>query len=293
VPPAPQRDLRELTRYRTSLVEERSRIINRLQKTLEDANLKLASVASDLMGRSARDMLAALLAGEVDPSILAQLARGRMRAKRDLLEQALQGLLKPHHRFLLSEQLADIDALDEAIERMSAEIAERLRPYEAQLRRLETIPGIKRRLAEVILAEIGQDMHHFPSARHLASWAGMCPGNNESAGKRLSGRTRKGSPWLRSALVEAAHAAIHCKDSYLSAHYQRLAIRRGGKKATIAVSHTLLVIIYQLLSQDKDYEELGGNYFDEWDQQAVKTRLVRRLEKLGYQVKLEPTSPAI
>ena len=255
VPPAPQRDLRELTRYRKSLVEERSRIINRLQKTLEDANLKLASVASDLMGRSARDMLAALLAGEVDPSILAQLARGRMRAKRDLLEQALQGLLKPHHRFLLSEQLADIDALDEAIERMSAEIAERLHPYEAQLRRLETIPGIKRRLAEVILAEIGQDMHRFPSARHLASWAGMCPGNNESAGKRLSGRTRKGSPWLRSALVEAAHAAIHCKDSYLSAQYQRLAIRRGGKKATIAVSHTLLVIIYQLLSQDKDYLE--------------------------------------
>jgi transposase len=293
VPPAPQRDLRELTRYRTSLVEERSRIINRLQKTLEDANLKLASVASDLMGRSARDMLAALLAGEADPNVLAQLARGRMRAKRDLLEQALQGLLKPHQRFLLSEQLADIDALDEAIERMSTEIAQRLRPHEALLQRLETIPGIKRRLAEVILAEIGPDRSRFPSARHLASWAGMCPGNNESAGKRLSGRTRKGSPWLRSALVEAAHAAIHCKDSYLAAQYQRLALRRGGKKATIAVGHTLLVIIYQLLSQDTDYEELGGNYFDEWDRQAVQKRLVRRLEKLGYAVKLEPTSPAI
>ncbi len=293
VPPAPQRELRELTRYRTRLVEERSRIINRLQKTLEDANLKLASVASDLMGRSARDMLAALLAGEVDPSVLAQLARGRMRAKRDLLEQALQGLLKPYHRFLLSEQLADIDALDEAIEHMSAEIAQRLRPYEALLQRLETIPGIKRRLAEVILAEIGPDMSRFPSARHLASWAGMCPGNNESAGKRLSGKTRKGSPWLRSALVEAAHAAIHCKDSYLAAQYQRLVIRRGGKKATIAVGHTLLVIIYQLLSQDKDYEELGGNYFDEWDRQAVQKRLARRLEKLGYQVTLEPTSPAM
>ena len=168
VPPAPQRELRELTRYRTRLVEERSRIINRLQKTLEDANLKLASVARDLMGRSARDMLAALLAGEADPSVLAQLARGRMRAKRDLLEQALQGLLKPHHRFLLSEQLADIDALDEAIEHMSAEIAQRLRPYEALLRRPETIPGIKRRLAEVILAEIGLDMSRFRKSRGIS-----------------------------------------------------------------------------------------------------------------------------
>jgi transposase len=292
VPPAPQREVRELTRYRISLTEERSRLINRLQKTLEDANIKLASVASDVMGRSARDMLTALLAGEADPALLAELARGRMRAKRDLLAQALQGDLKSHHRFLIAEQLADIDALDEAIGHMSLEIAERLRPYEHQLRRLETIPGIKRRLAEVILAEIGPDMSRFPDARHLASWAGMCPGNNESGGKRLSGRTRKGSPWLRSALVEAAHAAIHCKDSYLSAQYQRLVIRRGGKKATIAVGHTLLVIIYHILSEDKDYEELGGNYFDEWDRQAVQKRLVRRLEKLGYEVKLEPTSPA-
>jgi transposase len=292
VPPAWQREVRELTRYRISLSEERSRLINRLQKTLEDANIKLASVASDVMGRSARDMLTALLAGEVDPSVLAELARGRMRSKRDLLSQALQGQVQSHHRFLIGEQLADIDALDEAIERMSSEITERLRPYECQIQRLSTIPGIKRRLAEVILAEIGPDMSRFPSARHLASWAGMCPGNNESGGKRLSGKTRKGSPWLRSALVEAAHAAIHATDSYLSAQYQRLVIRRGGKKATIAVGHTLLVIIYHLLSEDKDYEELGGKYFDEWDRQAVQKRLVHRLEKLGYQVKLEPTSPA-
>ncbi|MBO0789500.1 MAG: IS110 family transposase [Ktedonobacteraceae bacterium] len=173
---------------------------------------------------------------------------------------------------------------------MSTEVAEHLRPYEQQIQRLSTIPGIKRRLAEVILAEIGPDTSRFPSARHLASWAGMCPGNNESGGKRLSGRTRKGSPWLRSALVEAAHAAMHTKECYLSAHYQRLALRRGGKKATIAVGHTLLVVIYHLLSEEQDYQELGGNYFDEWDRQAVQKRLVRCLEKLGYQVKLEPTT---
>jgi transposase len=259
---------------------------------LEDTNIKLASVASDMMGKSARDMLTALLAGEVDPVVLADLARGRMRSKRDLLAQALQGQLKPHHRFLLSEQLADIDGIDEALERMSTEIAQHLRPYEQQIQRLSTIPGIKSRLAEVILAEIGPDLSRFPSARHLASWAGMCPGNRESAGKRLSGKTRKGGLWLRSALVEAAHAAIHANDCYLSAQYQRLAIRRGGKKATIAVGHTMLVIIYHVLLEDKNYQELGGHYFDEWDQQAVQKRLVRRLEKLGYEVRLEPTTPA-
>ena len=177
-----------------SLGEERSRLINRLQKTLEDANIKLASVASDVMGRSARDMLSALLAGEVDPAVLAELARGRMRSKRELLTHALQGQLKPHHRVLLSEQLADIDAVEEAIDRMSTEITARVRPYEGQIQRLSTIPGIKRRLAEVLLAEIGPDVSRFPDARHLASWAGLCPGNNESAGKRLSGRTRKGVP---------------------------------------------------------------------------------------------------
>src|SRR5256714_675092 len=290
--PAPwQREVRELTRYRTSLIEERCRTVNRLQKILEGANIKLASVASDVMGVSARSMLEALLQGEADPSTLAELARGRMRSKRDLLAQALQGRFTAHHRFLIQDQLAHIDSVDETIAHLSQEIAERLRPFEAQLKRLETIPGIKRRLAEVILAEIGADMRRFPSARHLASWAGMCPGNHESAGKRLSGRTRKGSPWLRTALVEAAHAAIHTKDCYLSAQYHRLVVRRGGKKATIAVGHTLLVIVYHVLAEEKDYKELGGNYFDEWDRQAVQKRLVRRLEKLGYEVTLTPAEP--
>ena len=215
-----------------------------------------------------------------------------MRAKREVLAQARPRYFKPHHRFLIAGQLAHIDALDGAIEHVSAEIAERLYPYEEQLRRLETIPGIKRRLAEVILAEIGPDMSRFPSAQHLASWAGMCPGNRQSAGKRLSGRTRKGSPYLRTALVEAAHAASHGKNCYLSAQYHRLVSRRGGKKATIALGHTLLVIVYHVLAEQQDYQELGGNYFDERDRQAVQKSLVHRLEQLGFEVSLTPTSPA-
>ena len=281
VPPAPQRELGELTRYRLRLGEERARLINRLQKTLEDANLKLASVVSDGMGTCASDLLTALLAGEGDPAVVAELARGRMRSKGELLSQALPGHLTPQHRFLLSEQLADMTAVHEAIARLSREIAVRVHPYEQQVQRLATIPGIKRRLAAVLLAEIGPDVRRFPDARHLASWAGLSPGNNASAGKRLSGRTRKGSPWLRSALGEAAHAAIHAKDCYLAAQYQPLVLRRGGKQATMAVAHTLLVRLYHLLAHDQDYHELGGNYFDELDRHAVHKRLVRRLERLG------------
>jgi transposase len=330
IPSAPQRDLRELTRYRVSLVQDRARAVNRLQKTLEDTNIKLGDVASDIMGKSARAMLEALLAGQSDPSRLADLARGRMKAKRAQLEEALVGTVKLHHRFLLTEELVLIDTLDEAIERVSREIEQRFDPppdpsegTESQasqvkqdqtvqpdadrvrveqpqdLQRLswkdavvllDSIPGINQRIAEGILAEIGIEMSRFPTAAHLASWAGMCPGSNESAGKRLSGKTRKGSPWLRHLLVEAAHAASHTKNTYLRALYHRLKARAGAKKALMAVGHAILVMIYRMLDRHIPYQELGGNYFDEHERQAVEKRLVRRLEKLGYQVSLQSAS---
>ncbi len=292
IPSAAQRQVRELTRTRTRLVQQRSQTINRLQKVLEDSNIKLASVVSDIMGMSAQAILKALLEGQTDPSLLADLAQGRLRAKREQLEHALVGSFQPHHRFLIQEHLTHIDYLDEAIARLSREIAEQLRPYERLLGLLDTIVGINRRLAEVVLAEIGTDVQRFATAKHLASWAGMCPGNDQSAGKRLSGRTRKGNRWLRTALMEAAHAAARTKNSYFSAQYRRLGSRRGKQKALVAVAHSILVIIYVVMSRQEDYRELGGNYFDERDRQAVEKRLVRRLEHLGYQVALHPNDPA-
>jgi transposase len=292
IPSPEQREWRELTRYRTSLVEERARQVNRLQKVLEDTNIKLSSVATDLTGKSARAMLEALVAGQTDPKLLAELARGRMRGKQALLEQALVGRVTAHHRFLLSQLLAHIDYLDEAIAQVSQEIAERMRPYDAKINRMDTIVGINRRTGEVLLAELGADLTRFPSDKHVASWTGLCPGNHESGGKRLSGATRKGNPAVRRVLVEAAHAAAHTKHTYLSAQYHRLARRLGKKKALIAVAHSLLVIVYHVLTEDQDYQELGGNYFDERDRQAVQRRLVQRLEQLGYRVTLETTGPA-
>ncbi|MDQ2903805.1 MAG: IS110 family transposase [Chloroflexota bacterium] len=319
IPPAAQRELRELTRYRTNLVEERARAVNRLQKTLEDTNIKLGDVATDIMGKSARAILEALLDGQTNPALLADLARGRLKAKRAQLEEALVGTLKPHHRFMLTEHLALIDTLDEAITRATHEIEIRMGPHDPEtggpgetqkeepqepkelpplnwdeaVRLLDSIPGINPRAAQGILAEIGTDMSRFPSARHLASWAGMCPGNHESGGKRLSGKTRKGSPWLRKLLVEAAHAAAHTKNTYVSAQYRRIASKRGAKIAMIAVGHSLLVTMYHMLCEHVPYTELGGNYFDEHDRQATEKRLVRRLEKLGYQVELQtPTQVA-
>jgi transposase len=292
VPDRAQRELRELTRYRTSLVQERAAEASRLQKTLEGANLKLGDVASNVLGRSARAMLEQLVAGQTDVGVLAQLARGRLRTKIPQLERALAGRVAPHQRFLLAQQLAHLDYLEEAIERVSAEVAERLRPVEAAVERLDTIPGVGRRTAEILLAEIGLDTGRFPTAGHLASWAGMCPGHDESAGKRRSGHTRRGSPWLRQALVEAAQAAGRTRGTYLSTQYHRLAARRGKKKAVIAVGHTILVTAYHLLARDQVYEELGPDFFERRDRAAIARRSVRRLEALGYRVTLEPLAPA-
>jgi transposase len=290
VPERPQRELRELGRYRTTLVQERSAEVSRLQKTLEGANIKLASVATDIMGKSGRQMLRALIEGSTDTCAMAQLAVGKLRAKIPQLERALRGCSGAHQRFLIAQQLAHIDFLEETIEQLSAEIAERMRPLEEALERLETIPGVGQPTAEAIMVEIGADMSRFPTAGQLASWAGMCPGNNQSGSKRRGGKTSKGDPWLRAALVEAAHAAGRTRNTYLSAQYRRLASRRGKKRAAVAVGHTILVIAYHLLERSCDYEELGGDYFDKRDRQFVERRLVRRLEGLGYKVSLDPVA---
>ena len=289
VPDRGQRELRQLTRYRTALIHERAAEANRLAKTLEGANLKLASVASNVVGASRRAILHELVAGRTDPVALADLAQGRLREKLPRLERALAGRFGPHQRFLVAQQLAHIEALDELIERVSAEIQERVRPFEDLLRRLDTIPGSGPQAAEVLVAEVGTDQSRFPTAAHLASWAGVCPGNPESAGKRRSGRTRKGSPWLRAVLVQAAHAAAKTKRTYLAAQDHRLAARRGAKRAAIAVAHTLLRIVWCLLGDPTaTYQDLGPQHFNQRDRYAVERRLVRRLEGLGYTVTLQP-----
>jgi transposase len=289
VPDRPARELRELTRYRSALVRERTAEINRLQKTLEGANIKLASVVSEVTGVSARAMLAELIAGSEDAAALAELAQGQLRRKIDALTQALTGRMSAHQRFMLAQHLARIDELEAHIAEVGVEIAERLRPFEAELAILDSIPGIGRWSAEVLLAEMGPDMRRFPTAGHLASWAGMCPGHHESAGKRRSGKTRKGSPWLRVTLTEAAYAAGRTRDTFLSARYRRLIGRIGKKKTAIAVGRTILELAHHLL--------LTGQLYD--DQQArtappaglsEEQRLVRRLERLGHRVVLHPVA---
>jgi len=287
VPARPQRELRELVRYRTGLVRQRAQVTNRIQKTLEGANVKLASVATNVIGVSGRAMLAGLARGETDPAALAQLARGRMQRKRLELEGALSGRMGPHQRFLLQEQLALVDSMDASIQRVNEEIARRLQPHTDVFERLDDIPGIGPRIIQIVLAEIGPDVRRFPTAAHLASWVGLCPGNHESAGHQRTGRTRKGNPWLRTALVEAAQVASRAKGSYLAAQFRRLAARRGVKRALVAVAHSLLVIIYSLLTRASTYADLGAGYFDERDRQHTTKRLVDRLQRLGYQVNLE------
>lgn len=287
VPDREQRELRELTRYRASLVRERTAEVNRLQKTLEGANIKLGSVATDIMGKSGREMLEQLVAGATEPAVLADLARGRLRAKIPALERALVGRFGAHQRFLVGQQLAHIDCLDEVIARLSAEIAERVRPFEDALTRLDEIPGVGRITAEVIVAELGTDMSRFPTDAHAASWAALCPGHHESAGKRASGKTRKGNRSLRVALVEAAHAAGRARNTYLSAQYHRLAARRGKKKAAVAVAHSILVIAYHLLQNGRSYKDLGPDFFDRRNQDVLERRLVKRLEQLGNKVTIE------
>jgi transposase len=288
IPPRQTREMRDLTRYRVSLTEECNRIANRIQKVLEDANLKLASVATDALGASGRAMLEAILAGERDAAKLAEMSKGLLRNKIPELKLALEGRVTEHHRFLLRELMDDLRHVESKIAAVESEIDRRNRPFEAEVARLCTIPGVSRVTAWGLLAEIGLNMDQFPSSAHLASWAGLCPGNFESAGKRLSGKTRKGSHTLRRCLCQAAWAISRQRNSYLAALYARLAARRGGKRAVIAVAHALLVIAFHMLKQKTTYQELGADYFDRLNQTRTTHALVRRLERLGHTVVLQP-----
>lgn len=285
--PRPQRELRELVRYRISLTRERADEANRIQKVLEGGNIKLGSVVSDILGKSSRAILTAIAAGTSTPEELAALAGHRLPATPEELVEALRGRLNEHQRMLLQMQLDHVRYLDQQIETLDAEVAKRLVPFGAQIRQLDTIPGVNERTAENIVAVIGTDMTRFPNADHLVSWGGMCPGSNESAGKRRQSRTRKGNPILRSTLTQAGQAAGRTKTTYLGATYRRIAARRGKKRAAIAVGRSILEIAYFVLRDGVAYEELGANYYDERKKDAVVRNAVKRLERLGYRVAIE------
>jgi len=292
VPDRPQRELRDLTRQRSQLAAEQSRVSNRIHKTLEDANIKLSSVATDILGVSGREMIRALIGGQNDPAELAELARRRLRNKLPALREALRGHLTEHHRFMLRQLMDHLAYLDKQVAAFEQRIAELMRPFQEQVQRLMTMPGVGQLTAQNVLAEIGTDMRRFPTDQHLASWAAMCPGNHESAGKRKSGHTNHGNRWLRTALVQAAWAASHTKKTYLSSQYRRLAGRRGKKRAIVAVGHTMLVMMYHMLKEGMDYQELGHDYLDKLEPQRLTRYLVKRLQALGHEVALRPVDQA-
>lgn len=290
VPPPPIRELRDITRYRVQQTRDRSREVNRLQKVLEDAGVKLTSVLTNVMGASGRAMVEALVHGTTDPQVLADLARGQLRKKLPALQRALVGRFRPVHAFLLEEILAKIDYLDEALERLTAEIDRRVTPFAPMLTGLDTIPGIDRIGAISLVAETGGDMAHFPSAAHLCSWAGMCPGHDESAGKRRSGKTRKANRYLRTTLIQAGVAASHKKDSALRALYARVKSRRGHKKAVVATGHQILEIAYYVMRDGVTYRELGIDYFQRRDRERTMRRHIKQLAALGYVVTVQPAA---
>lgn len=288
IPPRPQRELRELVRYRRTLIDERSDVVRRIQSLLEGANIKLGDVATDVVGVSGRAILWALAEGRTDPEKLSELAKTSLRRKRAELVLALEGSMGEHQRSMLRRQLQHVEFLEGHIEELGQEIEEQMRPFQAAIKRIDEIPGLGQRSAEVILAEIGVDMSRFPSAKHLCSWAKICPGNYQSAGKRRSGATGKGNGWLQTALVEAAWAASNQKGTYYHVLYRRLAARRGPKRAIVAVAHALLTAIYHVLRDGVAHRDLGPDHFELIDREAIVKRNVRRLEKLGYQVSLQP-----
>lgn len=290
VPPVPIRELRGLTRYRKVMIQERTREANRLHKVLQDAGVKLASVATDILGQSGRAMLEALVAGTTDPAVLAELARGRLRSKLPALREALAGRFRAHHAFLVGQILAHLDYLEEAIETVSQRIEAQVTPFAEAVPLLDTLPGVNQRTAELLVAEIGVDMTRFPSPEHLASWAGLCPGNRESAGKTRSGRTRKGNGWLRSGLVEAALGVTRKTDSAFAARDRRVMRHRGHKKAVVAVAHALLKAASHVLHRGVPYQDLGAAYLEQREREAATRRHVRQLERLGHGVILAPAA---
>jgi transposase len=290
VPNQEQRQLRELTRHRNNVIGRRTQCVNELQRTLEGTNIKLSSVATDITGVSAMEMLKHILSGEKDPNVLAELARGVLRKKLPELRRALQGVVHPHQQLILSQLLADINNCEEQEQALNEEIAKRLAAEQELIERLDEIPGVNRRVAEVVLAELGTDPKRFGRANRAAAWAGMCPANRESGGRRSPARSRFGNKHLKSVLLQAGRAAGRSKDTYLGAQFRRLCARRGGKRAALAVGHSILVIAYHMMDRGTTFKELGADYFDRRNPEKVKNRLVQRLEKLGYKVTLEATA---